>query len=1082
MIGKTISHYKIVEKIGEGGMGVVYKALDLNLDRYVALKFLPVHMGKDENQKRRFINEAKAVSALDHPNICTIHEIEETKIDAGEDSSERIFITMAYYDGETLEEKLSGGTPISTNETINIVLQIAQGLNKSHEMDIVHRDIKPANIIVPKDAEVKIVDFGLAKLKGQPRLTKQDSTLGTITYMSPEQAEGTEVDIRTDIWSLGIIFYELLTGKSPFAADYDQAVIYNIVNTTLVSVTELNKDIPDELGNIVSTCLEKNRENRYQTFKEFISDLLKVVKKHNYIIKTRSGELHPADLTTKEKSTIPLRPAFAAVMIIFLIVAAILFWPESNYSAYEKAYFSRHYLEAQEASRDERSLTNIKAHRYFLLSTGKAKEKSLAQPTKQEYRTLLADNPNSAHAHYYLGLVYFLSPQNRAERDSVWMLYDQAEDLGLKSIYLKLDQLNYYVAKGFQQQATEMVDILLNNYPENPDVMFEVGYLYEGASDTSNARASYEKSVTLYSDFVSAHMGLFRLALERNDITSAKVYLDRAVEINSENTLVVSEKKKLYVKEGKLDEAENYLKSVIDGFGRDDGRYYEYLCRLYQDQDLFEKCMDLKSLVADRFPENSYFASLEETLQNRKDWLHFLDTQKNDKKSVQWFYNFDEALAKASREGKPVFIEFYQSDQLWSGDFDRKIYTDPKNQKFLKSYIPLKLNGNLEIDLVYKYDVDWFPATLIVNEDGEPLLPIRYFQYFSDASEIFTDLNNGLSNYRKYVEGKSSLEQRITEVSTIDDALLLSKSKNLPVMAVVISRNSEWSQKLINETFNHPLVQPELRSVILVKMDQATSKRFVREKGITYFPSILFMDSKGKTIYQVQGYQKPKVLVRLISDINYSFANNQAYQGKVNWLYDLEEATFFAAVQKKEVFIFINADWCPYCLWMMKYVFTDPLIIEKLNTDFIPLELDHRLDPEQVNSLGVKSFPTFVILNPDQSEIFRINGRTDVPELLATLDLEKRKPLYAVLGREKYQEFYKYENLVSKFLYRRYSMSAIRASRKQIAVYPEYWQSYLNIAEAYRRLNDPARMLSYYIQALEKGADIDRPFVENVLS
>ena len=188
MVGQTISHYKILEKLGEGGMGVVYKAQDLKLDRFVALKFLPAHMGKDDTQKQRFIHEAKAASALDHPNICTIYEIDETEPGTGEKPFGQIFIAMACYDGQTLEERIASDAPMPVDETISIILQLAQGLQKAHEKGIVHRDVKPANIVVTNEGEVKILDFGLAKLRGQPRLTKEETTLGTIAYMSPEQA------------------------------------------------------------------------------------------------------------------------------------------------------------------------------------------------------------------------------------------------------------------------------------------------------------------------------------------------------------------------------------------------------------------------------------------------------------------------------------------------------------------------------------------------------------------------------------------------------------------------------------------------------------------------------------------------------------------------------------------------------------------------------------------------------------------------------------------------------------------------------------------------------------------------------
>ena len=224
MVGKTISHYKITEKLGSGGMGIVYKAQDLKLDRFVALKFLPPHLTTSEDEKQRFIHEAKAASALDHNNICAIHEIDET-----EDG--QLFISMAYYEGETLDKQIKE-KPLPIEDAIDIAIQIAQGLTKAHEKEIVHRDIKPANIMLTADAVVKILDFGLAKLSTQTKLTKESTTLGTVSYMSPEQAKGEDVDYRTDIWSLGVIIYEMLSGQLPFKGEYESAVIYSILNDT----------------------------------------------------------------------------------------------------------------------------------------------------------------------------------------------------------------------------------------------------------------------------------------------------------------------------------------------------------------------------------------------------------------------------------------------------------------------------------------------------------------------------------------------------------------------------------------------------------------------------------------------------------------------------------------------------------------------------------------------------------------------------------------------------------------------------------------------------------------------------------
>jgi serine/threonine protein kinase/tetratricopeptide (TPR) repeat protein len=269
MTGRTISHYKILEKLGEGGMGVVYKAQDIKLDRIVALKFCSKHLLTNEETRTRFELEAKAASALDHPNIATIYEIDEAE---GE-----CFISMACIEGKSLKELIQEKT-FSTEEILRIAIQICEGLNAAHKKDIVHRDIKSDNIKLTEEGLVKIMDFGLAKLRGVSRLTKTGTTLGTMHYMSPEQVQGLEVDQRSDIFSFGVVLYEMITGQLPFRGEYEAAVIYSIINEAPEPLTNYSPDIPEGLQRIVDKALEKDRNLRYQNAGEILTDFEKLVK------------------------------------------------------------------------------------------------------------------------------------------------------------------------------------------------------------------------------------------------------------------------------------------------------------------------------------------------------------------------------------------------------------------------------------------------------------------------------------------------------------------------------------------------------------------------------------------------------------------------------------------------------------------------------------------------------------------------------------------------------------------------------------------------------------------------------------
>jgi tetratricopeptide (TPR) repeat protein/predicted Ser/Thr protein kinase len=640
MIGKTILHYKILEQIGKGGMGVVYKAEDTKLKREVAIKFLPRHIAADSEERERFKIEAQAAAALNHNNIATIHNIEETE--------DEMFIVMEYIEGQELKDKIAAGA-LPVEEVLRISSQISSGLQAAHSKGIVHRDIKSANIMLTKDGQVKVMDFGLAKISGGRMVTKAGTTLGTAAYMSPEQTRGQEVDSRTDIWSLGVIMYEMLTGQLPFQGEYEQAMSYAILNEDQASLTSIKSDIPVDLERIVNKCLQKDPSDRYQHVDELMVDLRQLKKESD----TQEWISRTGVSVSRQKKKTPLIIAGAAAAVVVLIIAGYFFFggevepAGGNRISIAVADFVNQTKDEELNGLSGMLITSLEQSRRLRVLTRsrmfdileKMGEKNVDVIDEAVVRRICQYGKVGVLVTASIrkfGKLYTIDMKMIDPSSNEFLLTAKEEGEGKESIPGMLDRLSEKTRKGLKEKESEY----LANSRKVEEVTtpnldayyyFFLGEQYMNRLDLEKAQEAYRQAIAIDSSFGLAYFRLaytinwftgnenlaqepLKKALDRIDrIPEKEQYLLRALDADIEkghaaSMHILREMEKVYPDDKEMiyeigdlayhmslfETSEKYLNKVLE-IDPNHERALEHLSWLYRDTERFDKMQEIVS-------------------------------------------------------------------------------------------------------------------------------------------------------------------------------------------------------------------------------------------------------------------------------------------------------------------------------------------------------------------------------------------------------------------------------------------------------------------------------------------------------
>ena len=802
--------------------------------------------------------------------------------------------------------------------------------------------------------------------------------------------------------------------------------------------------------------------------------VIQTIDKELTLFQTLTAEDESAPTT--EVIAQPRRPRIrqyviaGAVGFVFLAIGAWYFLIRVNtgFTDYEKAYFAFQMEDANRLAKKKLSLNNIKANFYYILSDYFRGSPKISSEVRKEYQKLLKENPKSDEAKFYLGMIYAYDRIYREELDSAALLLLDCSER-IKSVEVNFVLNHFFANGGVSNYAMKTAEKLaLERNPRAKTIA--ANSILEIQLDTPRSMNLFKEAIHIYPNYIGPYLRLSELYINKKEYDSAKMYLQEAYGVNSKHATVISGLANLSREEGRFDEAKKYFRDALQEFAQEDVNFHAQLVNLLFQEDSVAQAKALLMESLKKFPDDRRLLGLKYQIEMREKSL--ATGEKEVRSQVQWVESLEEGMKQASKENKPLMVNFFAPWSYWATYMDKKIYTDSTVGKMMAQFVPVKVNVSLRPDLEKKYSIKSIPFIHILNEKGEKVSELGKFY---NVPEFIQSLNESLNRYNLIA---SADKTRLTSVSNFEDARILAKNKNIPIVVVVGDERSVYSKQFVKESMNHPLVKAAMSNVAYLYLEKNSNDPLLVKQEVSAYPSLFFFNKNGQLVSQSFGSLPGFELSQRIEE----FKKDQAPKNQINWFYSLDEAKAYAMVKKKNIFISFYSNACETCSEMDR-TYADSEVIHQLNENFVNVKVNINTKEgfELWRTFGI-GMPSQVISSENGEEYFRFYGHQDATQLLGWLDIREKMKLVSVLGLEEYKKFSEENFLAKEFVQGRAYQAASVILKKQVERIPEYGDLYQDLAVCYYNLKKADDAINAFDIALKKGVRISERDINTLVS